>query len=179
MGVAITFWDCFRSDKLGSSQNHRLSGHALECGLACGRMSFEYASQRQSLSYGLQRLGKKGSSVGVSPVFAHIGKALGRPLDGKGGPAGVFENAANAAQDVVKRAEQFLGLRKWPMEVKLSSWTPAKGETIAVLVSLRPQRDVLREIARFLFRFVISPRSDSLIQKFNFFLSQHGCLHVA
>ncbi|XP_024380799.1 uncharacterized protein [Physcomitrium patens] len=164
MGITFAFCARFRSEELGTSQNHGFSGHVLERGLGCGGMSFEYASRRRSLSYGLQRLGKKGSPVGGGPAFAHIGKAFGNPLDGKGGPAEVFENFANAAQDVVKRAEHFLGLGKRPLDVELSSWTPAKGETIAVLVSIRPRRDVVEGIARFLFRK--DPQPEAKVQIF-------------
>lgn len=143
MGVTVAFCDRFKVEELGSGELHH--------GLEFNTMGFEYVSWRPNVSFGRtgsRRWGTKQSSGGGGPVFAHIGEAVKGFLEGKGRPE-FLDGFSSAAQDVLKRTELFLGLGKRPLNVELSSWTPAKGETIAVLVSLHPQRGVLEEISHF------------------------------
>ena len=88
--------------------------------------------------------------------FAHIGPfedalkdLFGKNVD-RSEPWGALEGLA---QEVVKKTEALLGLGKRPVSLELSSWTPGKGETLAVLVSVHPQRGLLQEISSFV-RFV-------------------------
>jgi hypothetical protein len=131
MGVTIAFCDRFKVEELGSDELHR------------GGMGFEYVSRRSNV-----RFARTGSKNQSGPVFAHIGEALKGFLDGKGRPE-FLDAFGQAAQDVAKRTELLLGLGKRPLNVELSSWAPAKGETIAVLVSLHPQRGLVDEISHF------------------------------
>lgn len=131
MGVTIAFCDRFKVEELRSDVLHS------------GGMGFEYVSRRSNVRFA--RIGSKNQS---DPVFAHIGEALKGFLDGKDRPE-FLDAFSHAAQDVAKRTELLLGLGKRPLNVELSSWTPAKGETIAVLVSLHPQRGLVDEFSHF------------------------------
>ena len=111
---------------------------------------FVEANRRGRVQFGGDQLSSK--KLG----FAHIGpfedalKGLfGRNVD-RSEPWGALEGLA---QEVVKKTEALLGLGKRPVSLELSSWTPGKGETLAVLVSVHPQRGLLQEISSFV-RFV-------------------------
>lgn len=141
MGMTVTFCDRFRIEESGCAK--RIDEQQLSRGWECNPLRFEYVENARN---GLQRSGTKQSFDGA-PMFAHIGDALkNRPELGFG----------NVAQDVVKRTELFLGLGKRPLNVELSSWTPAKGDTIAILVSLHPQRSFVEEISHFFSRSAAS-----------------------
>lgn len=74
--------------------------------------------------------------------FAHIGEAF----------KGFFDKRP---EELLKQTELFLGLgQQRALNVELSSWTPAKGDTIAVLVSIHPQRSFVDNIQHFVFRFL-------------------------
>jgi len=116
-------------------------------------LEFEYVGRRQN--HARLGLGKQPSFHAVR--FAHIGDALKGFFDAqkklkKKSPEDLLQGFGNVAQEVVKRTEVFLGVRNRPLNVELSSWTPAKGETIAVLVSIPPQRSFVDAIAHFVFR---------------------------
>lgn len=141
MGVTFAFCDRFRIPEEPGSFSR-----ASQCG---ENVRFEYLERRRDARL-TQRF-----SVPAPNGFAHIGDALKGFLDGKKKPEDVLEGFGNVAQDVVKRTEIFLGLAKRPLRVEVSSWTPGKGDTIAVLVAVHPQRSFVEEISRVFFRSAV------------------------
>lgn len=139
MGVTVAFCDRFRIEEWKNSSS-KLSRD----------LDFEYVGRLQN--HARLGLGKQSSFHAVR--FAHIGDALKGFFDDqkKKSPGDLLQGFGNVALEVVKRTEVFLGVRNRPLNVELSSWTPAKGETIAVLVSIPPQRSFVDAIAHFVFR---------------------------
>ncbi|KAG0582582.1 hypothetical protein KC19_3G071000 [Ceratodon purpureus] len=151
MGVTVAFCDRFKVEDVGYGGLHH--------GVEFGAMGFEYVSRRSHVSFGRATgFGRRGER---GPGFAHIGEAVKGFFEGKGKHPEFLQGFGNVAQDVVKRAEVLLGLGERRLNVELSSWTPAKGETIVVLVSIHPQRGVLEEISH-LFRK--NPQPDVKVQ---------------
>jgi len=94
-------------------------------------------------------------------AFAHVGDAFKSFLDlcsnrewvteGKG-RLGAREAMSKFFQEAVNTSSQALGLKERPIDVKISSWTPAQGDTLAVLVSVSSPGGNLLDNISFPFR---------------------------
>lgn len=101
------------------------------------------------MHFGDQPSSKKLGFAHIGPFEDALNGLFGKNVD-RPEPWRALEGLA---QEVVKKTESLLGLGKRPISLELSSWTPGKGETLAVLVSVHPQRGLLQEISSFV-RFV-------------------------
>jgi hypothetical protein len=99
-------------------------------------------------------------------AFAHVGDAFKSFLDlcsnrewvieGKG-RLGAREAMSKFFQEAVNTSSQALGLKERPIDVKISSRTPAQGDTLAVLVSVSSPGGNLLDNISFPFRYCYIP----------------------